>query len=84
MLDLSAPAMNQLKGDDAKNLVAFYMSSQGIKKTYEWAADAEVEVNVAPTQPSVLRASAPTPGGGIGAQPRRTLSETIGQQEEDK
>ena len=69
MLDLSAPAINQLKGDDAQNLVAFYMNTPGITKAHEWSLEQAPETQVAPPQPNVLRtvgagASAPGAGGG--------------------
>jgi hypothetical protein len=71
MLDLSAPAINQLKGDDAQNLVAFYMNTPGITKAHEWSLEQAPETDVAPPQPNVLRtvgagASAPGAGGGGG------------------
>lgn len=71
MLDLSAPAINQLKGDDAQNLVAFYMNTPGITKAHEWSLEQAPETEVAPPQPNVLRtvgagASAPGAGGGGG------------------
>lgn len=71
MLDLSAPAINQLKGDDAQNLVAFYMNTPGITKAHEWSLEQAPETQVAPPQPNVLRtvgagASAPGAGGGGG------------------
>jgi len=69
MLDLSAPAINQLQGDDAQNLVAFYMNTPGITKAHEWSLEQAPETQVAPPQPNVLRtvgagASAPGAGGG--------------------
>lgn len=71
MLDLSAPAINQLKGDDAQNLVAFYMNTPGITKAHEWSLEQAPETQVAPPQPNVLKtvgagASAPGAGGGGG------------------
>lgn len=60
MLDLTAPAINQLKGEDAKDLVSFYMNTEGLVKAHEWSADNAAEINIAPPQPNALSTSAPT------------------------
>jgi len=65
MLDLSAPAINQLKGEDAQNLVSFYMETPGLVKAHEWSLEQAPETQVAPPQPNVLRtAGAAAPGAG--------------------
>ena len=71
MLDLTAPAINQLKGEDAKSLVSFYMNTQGLVKAHEWSAENASEIKVAAPQPNALNTSAPSMGGA-GSAPKRT------------
>ena len=72
MLDLSAPAINQLKGEDAENLVSFYMNTPGLVKAHEWSFEQAPETEVAPAQPNVLRtAGVSAPGAGGGTTQRR-------------